>query len=214
VSADTIILVHGLWMTGAEMSLLKRRLRARGYQVHQFRYRMVTRSLQHNRAQLKSFIEKFAAGSVHIVGHSLGGVLALQTLQQYPDLPVQSVICLGSPLVDSAAGRRVAQLQAGRAILGKTLPEAVFETPLQTWSGPQCVGVVAGNRGFGLGKFVGSLPKPNDGVVSVAETCLPGITDHLEVARGHMGMLLSRVVAAQCAWFIRHGKFRRNLARS
>ena len=209
MTAETIVLVHGLWMTGTEMSLLKRRLRAHGYQVHQFRYRMVTRALEHNCAKLKSFIEKHAAGKLHIIGHSLGGVLALQTLQLYPGLPVANVICLGSPLVDSAAGRRVAQLQAGRAILGKTLPEAVFAMPLKSWSGPQSVGVVAGTRGFGLGKIIGALPKPNDGVVSVAETCLPGINDHLDVPRGHTGLLVSRLVAAQCAWFIRHGKFRR-----
>jgi pimeloyl-ACP methyl ester carboxylesterase len=206
---ETIILVHGLWMTGTEMALLKRRLRARGYHVHQFRYRMVMRTLDQNQVKLKSFIEKYATGKVHIIGHSLGGVLALQTLQLYPDLSVDKVICLGSPLVDSAAGRRVAQVKAGRAILGKTLPEAVFEAPLQSWSGPQSVGVIAGNRGFGLGKMVGALPKPNDGVVSVAETCLPGIDDHIEIPRGHTGLLVSPLVAAQCAWFIRHGKFRR-----
>ena len=209
VAEETIILVHGLWMTGTEMALLKRRLRARGYHVHQFRYRMVMRTLDQNRVKLKSIIEKYSAGRVHIIGHSLGGVLALQTLQLYPDLPVARVICLGSPLVDSAAGRRVAQVKAGRTILGKTLAEAVFEAPLQSWAGPQSVGVIAGNRGFGLGKIISALPKPNDGVVSVAETCLPGIDDHLEIPRGHMGLLVSRLVAAQCAWFIRHGKFRR-----
>jgi pimeloyl-ACP methyl ester carboxylesterase len=209
VTEETIILVHGLWMTGTEMALLKRRLRARGYHVHQFRYRMVMRTLDQNQVKLKSFIEKYAADKVHIIGHSLGGVLALQTLQLYPDLPVARIICLGSPLVDSAAGRRVAQVKAGRAILGKTLPEAVFEAPLQSWSGPQSVGVIAGNRGFGLGKMLGALPKPNDGVVSVAETSLPGIDDHIEIPRGHIGLLVSPLVAAQCAWFIRHGKFRR-----
>ena len=31
MSDETIVLVHGLWMTGSEMALLKRRLRARGY---------------------------------------------------------------------------------------------------------------------------------------------------------------------------------------
>ena len=110
-------------MTGSEMSLLKRRLRARGYKVHQFRYRMVTRDLDHNCDKLRVFIEKYAADKVHLIGHSLGGVLSLQTLRKFPELPVEKVICLGSPLVDTAAGRRVQQVRAGRAILGKTLPE-------------------------------------------------------------------------------------------
>jgi len=209
MSAETIILVHGLWMMGAEMSLLKRRLRAHGYAVHQFRYRMMAKSLDHNCAQLKEFIEQHSGDKTHIVGHSLGGVLALQTLQAYPELLVSSVICLGSPLVDSAAGRRVSRVGAGRVILGKTMPEAVFETPLKEWSGQTRVGVVAGNSGFGLGKMIGKLPKPNDGVVALAETCLPGITDHLEVSVSHTGLILSTDVARQCHWFIRHGSFQR-----
>lgn len=208
MTSETIILVHGLWMTGVEMLLLQRRLRSRGYKVRQFRYRMVARNLDHNCERLRNLIERQAA-TVHIIGHSLGGVLALQTLRHYPELKVDKVICLGSPLTDTAAGRRVAMVNAGRVILGKTLPEAVFESPLGEWSGQQQVGVVAGSRGFGLGKFLGSLPQPNDGVVSVAETNLPGIKDHLEVPVGHTGLVISRQVAAQCAWFIRHGEFRR-----
>ncbi len=210
MSKDTVILVHGLWMTGSEMSLLRRRMRAHGYRVHQFRYRMLTRSLDHNRERLKDFIDRHAAdGRAHIIGHSLGGVLALQTLQAYPELPVNSVICLGSPLVDSAAGRRFGGSGVGRAFLGKTLPDAVFHHPLRDWSGPQKVGVIAGSRSFGLGALVSVMAKPNDGMVTVAETCLPGIDDHLQVPVGHTGLILSATVAEQCDWFIRNGCFKR-----
>ena len=210
MSRDTVILIHGLWMTGSEMSLLRRRMRARDYNVHQFRYRMVTRSLDHNRERLKDFIGRHAGSApVHLIGHSLGGVLALQTLQAYPELPVESVICLGSPLVDSTAGRRFSGSGLGRAFLGKTLPEAIFHQPLNDWTGAQKVGVIAGNRGFGIGDLTGTLPKPNDGVVTLAETCLPGIDDHLEVSTGHTGLILSAAVAEQCDWFIRNGCFRR-----
>ncbi len=150
-----------------------------------------------------------SAGStgIHLVGHSLGGVLALHALRSFPDLPVARVVCLGSPLVDTAAGRRFARVSAGRAFLGKTLPEAIFESPLKSWSGPQQVGVIAGSEGFGLGQYVGALPKPNDGVVAVAETCLPGISDHLVVPVGHTALVISRHVAAQCVHFLRHGSF-------
>lgn len=210
MSNATVILVHGLWMTGSEMSLLKRRLRVHGLGAHQFRYRMLTKSLDQNREQLKKFIQKYEdSGSVHIIGHSLGGVLALQTLRAYPELPVENVICLGSPLVDSAAGRRVGGVAAGRVILGKTLPEAIFDQPLGNWSGSQKVGVIAGSRGFGLGNMVTTMPKPNDGVVTVAETRLPGIDDHLELPVGHTALILSAEVAKQCHWFIEHDQFKR-----
>jgi len=207
---ETIILVHGLWMTGYEMSLLKRRLRSRGYTVDQFRYRMVTRDLQHNSDRLRDFIARQRTAKVHLIGHSLGGVLALQTLRKYPELQVDRVVCLGSPLVDSEAGRRVVKFRSGRAILGKTLPQALFDFPLVEWTGAQEVGVIAGTRSFGLGRIVGGVPFPNDGMVAVAETLLPGITDHVKVCSGHAALVLDPQVAVQAAWFIRHGKFRRH----
>lgn len=206
----TVILLHGLWMTGAEMVVLRRRIRAQGFHTLQFHYRMVTRSLDHNRRKLQKFITDHARDRVHLVGHSLGGVLALQTLQQFPDLPVDKVICLGSPLIDSAAGRHLLDYRIGRAMLGKTLPEAVVYQPLTGWSGRQPVGVIAGTHPIGLGRITGPLAQPHDGMVTLAETCLPGIADHLALPVSHTGLVLSRAVAEQCGWFLRYGSFRRS----
>ena len=207
MSTATIILLHGLWMTGAEMSLLRRRLRMAGFLVDQFRYSTMAHGLGHNTERLAHRIQEYNH-PVHLIGHSLGGVLALQTLRRYPDLNVAKVVCLGSPLLDAAAGRRFHQSRSARMILGKTLPEAVYSQPLERWNGKQPVGVIAGTGGLGLGRLVTRLPKPNDGMVTLAETCLPGITDHLTVRSGHTGLILSEKVASQCVAFIRNGKFR------
>ena len=116
---------------------------------------MVSRSLDYNRRRLRIAILCAARSGphapVHLVGHSLGGVLALHTLKRFPELPVDKVVCLGSPLVDTSAGRVLHDYAAGRALLGKTLPQAIFREPLREWNGPQPVGVIAGTRGFGLG---------------------------------------------------------------
>jgi pimeloyl-ACP methyl ester carboxylesterase len=208
MAKDTVILVHGLWMTGTEMTLLKRRLSADGFHVIQFRYRMVTQSLDHNCERLAGLIRE-QEQPVNLVGHSLGGVLALQTLQRFPDLPVAKVVCLGSPLVDTSAGRRFIRFAPGRAMLGKTLPQAVFEQPLAAWSGEQVVGVIAGTRALGFGGIILKLPRPNDGMVTLAETSLPGIDDHLEMNVGHTALALSAAVAKQVTCFLRHGSFSR-----
>jgi pimeloyl-ACP methyl ester carboxylesterase len=208
MTAETVILIHGLWMTGAEMSLLKKRLRAADFHVIQFRYRTLRRSLDHNSGRLASLIRE-QDKPVNLIGHSLGGVLALQLLQREPELNVDKVICLGAPLLDAAAGRRFHKSRPGRVILGKTLPEAVYVRPLERWSGNQPVGVIAGTAGMGLGRLVTRLPKPNDGMVTLAETCLPGVSDHLSVKTGHTGLILSAEVARQCICFIRAGRFSR-----
>jgi pimeloyl-ACP methyl ester carboxylesterase len=200
-------------MTGFEMSYLKRRLRDCGYHVLTFRYRMVTRSLEFNRRRLAAFIAKNRrqnSGPLHLIGHSLGGVLSLHTLRRYPDLPVAKVICLGSPLVDTSAGRFLHQAAPGRALLGKTLPQAVFDQPLGRWEGVQPVGVIAGTQGLGMGRYLMELPTPNDGVVALQETCLPGVTDRLELPMGHTRLVMSRQVADQCHAFLQHDRFDHN----
>jgi pimeloyl-ACP methyl ester carboxylesterase len=206
----TVVLLHGLWMTGLELTIMQRRLQDLGYHVVRFRYRMVNCSLNYNMQSLCRFIGQHADDSaeLHLVGHSLGGVLALQTLRRYPELPVAKVVCLGSPLVDTRAGRFVERLgEVGRAALGKTLPEAIFREPLVRWEGSQPVGVIAGTRGIGLGRLVTRLPKPHDGMVALIETQLPGITDSCEVNRGHTGLVISRTVVKQCHAFLQTGRF-------
>ncbi len=209
MTEPTVILVHGLWMTGAELFMLKKWLRADGFRVYRFRYSMVRQPLGHNIVRLNEFIHRQSGNETHLVGLSLGGVLALQTLQRFTDLPVAKVVCLGSPLTDTVAGRRFVSFGAGRRMLGKTLPEAIFEEPLSEWKGKQPVGVLAGTRGFGIGRLTGRLPRPNDGVVTLAETCLPGISDHMALSLSHTGLVVSKKAARQVAWFLRHGKFKR-----
>ena len=48
--------------------------------------------------------------------------------------------------------------------------------------------------------------------MAVAETRLPGITDHCVVAASHSGLLFSSEAAAQTVAFLRHGRFERQAA--
>jgi pimeloyl-ACP methyl ester carboxylesterase len=206
MARPTVILVHGLWMKGLEMSYLRRCLRELGYPVEQFRYRTVASNLASNCTRLRAFIQRHNH-PVALIGHSLGGVLSLHTLCRYPELPVAKVICIGSPLVDTAAGRSMYGFKAGRFILGRLLPEAVFHSPLKRWNGKQRVGVIAGTRSMGPGQIMARLSRPNDGTVAVAETRLPGITDHLEWPLSHLQLLFSKGVAEQCDAFLQHSRF-------
>ena len=83
----------------------------------------------------------------------------------------------------------------------------MLQEPLQSHDGVCEVGVIAGTIGIGLGRMVGRLEKPHDGVVTVKETELPGINDHLMLPVSHSGLLLSRRVVKQAAFFLGHGRF-------
>ena len=208
MQGDTVILVHGLWMTGIELSVLQHRLAEHGFHVRRFRYGTLRTGLEQNREKFANFVTGISAQGLHIIGHSLGGVLALHTLQRYPGLPVEKVVCLGSPLVDTKAGRNLLQIPFGPKLLGRTLKEGVIDAPLGSWDGPQAVGSIAGELSLGLGKVVKRLPGPYDGAVLVDETRLPGIDDHIVLRVSHSGLVLSPEAALQSMWFLDFGEFR------
>ena len=68
-----------------EMGLVRRRLRKNlGVRAVQFCYQAITEGITENTRRLSNFIDQNSAETVHLVGHSLGGVLALQMLKRFP----------------------------------------------------------------------------------------------------------------------------------
>ncbi|MGI9344148.1 MAG: esterase/lipase family protein [Gammaproteobacteria bacterium] len=206
-SAQHVVCIHGLWMPGLIMTVLRRRLEDVGFNGHEFSYQSVVGNLDDNIARLRDCVDGFAGKRVHFVAHSLGGIVALQALRRNPELPVDRVVCLGSPLVDSEPARLIHKYDWGTTVIGRTVVEGVLEDPIGTWAGPQQIGAIAGTRPFGVAKFIMPLEDPNDGVVSVAETRLPGITDHIEMPVTHSGLVFSDAVAQQVVAFLSDGRF-------
>jgi pimeloyl-ACP methyl ester carboxylesterase len=203
-----LVYVHGLWFTGREALLLRRRLAANlALECRVFSYPSVSASASDNAAALGRFLSGIRADTLHIVGHSLGGVVIAKLFQNPPQLPPGRIVLLGSPLNGSRAGQLVTRLPFGRSILGRTMAEDVLTPPPRRWSGVRELGVIAGGLSFGLGRLVGRLPTPNDGTVTVAETALPGATDSVVLPVTHTGLLFSRDVVSQTAAFLRSGRF-------
>jgi hypothetical protein len=60
---------------------------------------------------------------------------------------------------------------------------------------------------IGIGALIGALPQPNDGVVAVCETTLPGATDHRVLAVNHVALTWAKEAVSQTVHFLRHGGF-------
>lgn len=181
-----------------------------------FSYASVSGSMVDHVKALREFAQTHRVESLHFIGHSLGGLVVLKLLEATADLPPGRAVLLGSPLQGSRAAQGLARWPLGRAMLGITmrdefLPAESLEPPstARTWSGRREVGIIAGSAGLGLGRLVASLDGDNDGTVMVAETQLPGATDHIVLPVTHTGMLFSAEVARQSAEFLRNGKFAR-----
>jgi pimeloyl-ACP methyl ester carboxylesterase len=199
-----IVLVHGLWMRGWVMALLGLRLQRAGFRVLRFTYSSMRATLSQNAASLAQFITAFPGA--HVVGHSLGGLVILQMLSDYPELPVGRVVLLGTPAHDCAAARALGQRKWSRRILGKSLPQWYSRARRGGSYTPE-IGVIAGSLPIGLGRLVGQIARPNDGVVSVSETRLPGTKAQAMLPVSHTQMLLSSAVANEVAEFLRAGHF-------
>lgn len=207
--AEAVVVVHGVWMPGTETILLRRRLDARGFHCHLFRYHSLTADLDENATHLARFVEDVPGDTVHFVGHSLGGVVILWMLQCNAPRRLGRVVCLGAPLNGSATARTLGAHPGTRAAVGKSLAELTVLGGLSAWTGESPLGIIAGEASLGVGKLVARLPRPNDGTVSVEETRLPGATDHIVVPASHMSLLWSKPVADHVARFLVHGRFQR-----
>lgn len=196
-----VLLLPGLWMPRASMRWHAHRLRQAGYSPHLFGYAPVTRGPD---AVIPALAEALRTPT-HVVAHSLGGLLALRTLQRYPDLPVGRVVCLGSPLAGSAAAGGLASRALGAACLGRSAD--LLRSGCPDWQGSAQVGVVAGEQPLGLGQFFGHFPGPNDGTVAVEETRLSGLADHAVIPTSHSGLLFSEEAAQLALSFLGEGRF-------
>jgi pimeloyl-ACP methyl ester carboxylesterase len=206
--ADAVVLLHGAWMNRLVMAYLAHSLRTQGFSANTLTYRTRLDTLEQHLGHLAARIAALDAPRVHLVGHSLGGLVALRYLQRRPDARVRRAVLLGAPVTGCRAASALARWSGGQALLGRSL--ALWREPvdLSLREGIE-VGVIAGTRALGLGRVVAGLPRQNDGVVCVDETRFPAMRDHIALPVAHTQMLVSPTIARQTAAFLRTGAFRR-----
>lgn len=197
-----VVLLHGLWLPGASMRWHASRLAEAGFAPEIFGYPTIGGGPT---AALPRLIETLALAGAHVLAHSLGGLVALTALQQVPDLPVRRLVCLGSPLCGSAAATGLASRRLTAATLGRSAE--LLQRGCGRWDGAAQIGMIAGNRPLGLGRYFGHIHGPSDGTVAVAETRLPGLSDHVVIPASHTGLLFSALAARQAAAFFCAGQF-------
>lgn len=198
-----VLLLHGLFNPAWWLAPLAGGLRKVGLQAGVFGYPTLAGDPEQAIARLQARLR--AAPVDAIVGHSLGGLIALEALRRMPAAGVARVVCLGSPLRGSAVAARLADRRWGAALLGRNA--ALLREGVPAWQGAAEVGVVAGRTPRGMGRLFAELDGEHDGTVAVAETRLPGIAVHCVVDATHTGLVVSAMARRQALHFLREGRF-------
>jgi len=104
---ETVLLIHGFFQTRRVMRTLEQRLRADGFRVVSFNlggllWNFNTRGVQTLAKRIDQKVrrlrERYGVDRIHIVGHSLGGLVARYLVQESGgDEYTDTVITLGSP---------------------------------------------------------------------------------------------------------------------
>jgi pimeloyl-ACP methyl ester carboxylesterase len=203
-----VVYVHGLWLPGEEALLLRHRLAQEfSLTLHWFRYFGASESMADITSRLRDFVRELAAPEVHLVGHSLGGLVIYRFLERFPEQPPGRVVFLGVPCVGSRAAERAAAFAPVAHLMGPSVAEELLTVHQRRWTHARALGIVAGNQPLGLGQFFAHFDEDNDGTVAVSETRLPGAADHTVLPVSHLGMLLAERVAHETGVFLTQGRF-------
>jgi pimeloyl-ACP methyl ester carboxylesterase len=203
---ETVVLIHGLWMTGADMLLLKKRLMDCGYTSHIFHYPTVKKTPVENALTLESYVANLQEKKVHFVTHSLGGIVLLNYLHNSTIQKEGRAVLLGSPINGSISAENALKMPMFKSLLGGSVKQGLLDIAPR-WQGEREIGMIAGSKSLGFGKLVGKLETQNDGTVLLSETRHPDLTEHLTLNVSHSELLFSKKVANNVCSFLHKGRF-------
>ena len=206
MSRAAVVYVHGLWHQGPESWLLARRLAA-DFDFQGYHYASVTTPMAEVCAGLRAFVARIDAPVVHFIGHSLGGIIIHRYLGESAPPQPGRVVLLGAPMGGSAVAVAAAPHGWIRRLMGRGVEEELLAPRARRWTDARPLGLIAGTFGVGLAPLFTRFDEPNDGVVALSETRVPGASGHITVHATHFGLLLSVPAARQASAFLREGKF-------
>ena len=210
---DGVVLLHGISRTALSFRKMQLSLERAGFATLNLDYASRRKALEGLAEDIDPAIQRFADridGSVHFVCHSMGGLLARVYIARHRPKHLGRVVMLGTPNSGSEIAERLKNFGVYRAFFGPagqqlgTRRDAAIEALFPPVDYP--VGIIAGNRSIYpiASRF---LPRPHDGRVSIANTKLEGMADHVVVAASHPWLVRNSVAIAQTIAFLREGKF-------
>lgn len=207
-----IVLIHGIWMNSLEMLFMKKYFEQQDYRVYTFDYPSVRNAPAENARSLKRFLDQLPELEVHLVAHSLGGVVVLHLFDQFEDVMPGRVVLMGCPYKGSDTAKQLTETYKDIPVLQKIIlgeaKQGALLMPAPQWQGQRELGVLAGNRPFGMGTTLRAISDgAHDGTVHVKEALIDNATDFTILPVSHTSMLFNRGSIQAVQHFLEQGCF-------
>ncbi len=208
MSKQNVLLIHGILMNPLEMRFLGWQLEKSGFHIHYMYYQSVLKTPAENARIIHKKIQKLKLEKLHIVAHSLGGIITMHLFDQFNDIPDGRVVMLGSPVNGGSwIAKKMHNWPIVSPLLSRSMPNALSGEDVPKWNTSHDWGMIAGTRNQGLGMITGGLPDEGDGTVLLKETTHSKQSDHVTVKTSHTGLLFSKKVSKLTTQFLNTGKF-------
>ena len=210
-AGECVILLHGLIRTDVSLKKMASALSSAGYVTINTNYPSTKQNIESlAEGAIVSALARCPNGAkVNFVTHSLGGILVRQFLSTNMIENLGRVVMLGPPnqgseVVDSL--RNVPGFERMHGAAGLQLGTDARSVPKALGPAKFEVGIIAGTRSVNLilSKMISGQ---NDGKVSVRNTKVEGMTDHISLPVTHPFMMRNKKVIRQVIHFLKNGQF-------
>lgn len=196
-SKDTVVLIHGLGAHRLTMHPLAYWLANDFSRVINWGYRSLWANIESHAKQFEELLRRLdneqTGGKLHIVSHSMGGIVTRTVLAHYVPKHLGRIVMLAPPNQGSHVAKHLAPW------LGRFVPplhqlssdEGSYVTELQVPAGIP-VGILAAQRDF---------------LVHLESTHLPTENDHMVLPGIHSSICWRKETANQVAHFLKVGRF-------
>lgn len=214
ISKECVVLLHGMARSKRSMNKLATKLTQSGYFVVNFNYPSTRYNIE---TIAREFVPKALAqctpnATINFVTHSLGGIILRKYLAENRLDTLGRVVMLGPPNKGSQVVDKLRKLPGFKSINGP----AGIELGTDNNSVPNLLGAVDYPVGIIAGCYSVNpilslmLPTPDDGKVSVENTKVDGMIDHITLPVSHPFLMRNDEVIKQVKMFLSTGKFQQN----
>lgn len=210
-NGETVILLHGLWRSWRAMEPMAKSLHEQGFCTLNLPYPSTRKSLDDLSDLIRDRISQVAGDKpVHLVTHSLGGILARKILSEKPSWNIGRLVMLappnrGSEIVDWASSHHRGLLAllgpSGKALSSQNLTSILPALP----TGLEAA-VIMGRRGT-IPFFRKILTEENDGIVSVETGRIEGLCGFSVIDADHTFIQMHPEAIRQTIDFLKTGRW-------